>query len=113
MAKRGPGRRTAAEWAREVAGWRQSGKTAAAYAAERGLKASTLSWWAWKLRHDVESCARREITLVPVEIVGEEGDADAGGEWELVTVEGHRLRGDGGLAPELAAALVTAVVRGR
>ena len=50
--RKGTTRRTAAEWADEVRAWRRSGKTAAGYARRRGFKATTLSWWAWKLERD-------------------------------------------------------------
>ena len=39
-------RRSATEWAEEVAAWRRSGSSARAYALARGISASTLSWWA-------------------------------------------------------------------
>lgn len=43
-------RSNAEEWAKRVARWRDSGLTAKEFAAETGLKASTLSYWSWKLR---------------------------------------------------------------
>ena len=39
-------RRSAAEWAEEVAAWRRSGHSARGYALARGISASTLAWWA-------------------------------------------------------------------
>lgn len=33
-------------WAKRVAGWRASGRTAEEYAAGRGFAGSTLRWWA-------------------------------------------------------------------
>jgi hypothetical protein len=94
---------------REVAGWRRSGLSAKAYASGRGLKASTLAWWAWKLRREK---VEPTTALVPVEVV-HDLDADVAEEWEVVTVEGHRLRGDGALTPVLAAAIVAALVGAR
>ena len=38
-------RRSAAEWAEEVAAWKCSGKTAPEYARVRGISAATLTWW--------------------------------------------------------------------
>lgn len=38
-----------AEWAKRVERWRDSGLTAKEFAAETGLKASTLSYWKWRL----------------------------------------------------------------
>jgi hypothetical protein len=113
MAKRQTTRQTAAEWAREVAAWRRSGLTAAAFASRRRLKASTLTWWAWKLRRDADPQEGRELALVAVEVVDEADAAEVGGGWELVTAAGHRLRGDGVLTPEAITALVGALVGGR
>lgn len=36
-------------WAKRVERWKDSGLTAAEYAAETGLNAHSLSWWKWKL----------------------------------------------------------------
>jgi hypothetical protein len=36
-------------WAKRVERWRDSGLSAAEYAAEIGVKAHTLSWWKWRL----------------------------------------------------------------
>jgi hypothetical protein len=36
-------------WAKRVERWKDSGLTAAEYAAETGIKAHTLSWWRWRL----------------------------------------------------------------
>ena len=38
-------RRSAAEWAEEVAAWKRSGKTAREYAQVRGICSATLGWW--------------------------------------------------------------------
>lgn len=48
-------RRSAEQWRELVAAWRASGLTAARFAATRKIKASTLSWWAWKLRGEAAS----------------------------------------------------------
>jgi hypothetical protein len=37
------------EWAKRVERWAESGLTAKEFAAETGLKASTLSFWKWRL----------------------------------------------------------------
>jgi transposase len=102
----------AGSWAREVARWRRSGLSAAEYASGRGLKASTLTWWAWRLRRE-ERKRGHEVALVPVEVVHDPTDAGVTGEWELITAEGHRLRGDRSLTPELVTALVAALVGAR
>ena len=36
-------------WAKRVERWKDSGLTAAEYAAETGIKAHSLSWWKWRL----------------------------------------------------------------
>ncbi len=40
---------TAAKWAERVRGWRESGASAASFAAGKGFAASTLRWWDSKL----------------------------------------------------------------
>lgn len=45
-------RRTRSEWACEVAQWRGSGRSAAEYARERGLKHGTLLWWSTQLKRE-------------------------------------------------------------
>ena len=42
-------RTSRAEWAKRVERWKESGLSAKEFAAETGLKASTLSYWSWKL----------------------------------------------------------------
>ncbi len=42
-------RASAAEWAKRVERWKESGLTAKEFGAETGLNASTLSFWRWKL----------------------------------------------------------------
>lgn len=107
MAKRGAGRRSAEQWAQDVAAWRRSGHTAREYASKRGLKASTLAWWAWKLGRSADSAA--ELELVPVRIV-DDLEAEGSGSWELVTEDGHRVRGDGSLPVDVIRALVSSLV---
>ena len=104
MAKRsGAVRRSAAEWAREVPAWRRSGLTCREYAAAHGLKATTLSWWSWKL-----GSSTQELELVPVEIVDDVEEHS--GTWEVVTADGHHIRGDATLSAELVRVLVSSVV---
>lgn len=51
-------RASAQEWAKRVERWRDSGLTAKEFAAETGLNAGTLSYWAWKLRAGEASSAK-------------------------------------------------------
>ena len=46
---------TAAIWRKRVAGWRASGQAAEEYSAGRGFAASTLRWWASKLKRDASA----------------------------------------------------------
>ena len=42
-------RTSRAEWAKRVERWKDSGLTAKEFSAETGVKASTLTYWSWKL----------------------------------------------------------------
>lgn len=48
-------RTSRAEWAKRVERWKDSGLSAKEYAAETGVKASTLSYWCWRLGASGES----------------------------------------------------------
>ena len=48
-------RASRAEWVKRVERWRDSGLTAKEFAAETGLKASTLTYWKWKLSADARA----------------------------------------------------------
>jgi hypothetical protein len=58
------------EWSRRVSGWRRSGKTSKAYAAESGLNPSTLLWWSTRLR------AKRSVAKAAGSTRGERGAVD-------------------------------------
>lgn len=88
-----------------MAAWRRSGLTAREYASEQGLKASTLTWWAWKLGRSADVAAKLE--LVPVHVVD---DVEGVGQWEVMTEDGHRVRGDGLLPVDIVRALVSSLV---
>ncbi|MDH5670652.1 MAG: hypothetical protein OEZ06_00790 [Myxococcales bacterium] len=45
-------RSSATEWAKRVERWNDSGLAAKAFAAETGLKASTLTYWKWRLNRE-------------------------------------------------------------
>ncbi len=53
-------RGTADEWARRVERWKDSGLTAKEFAAESGVKASTLTFWNWKLSAAARATASSE-----------------------------------------------------
>ena len=52
-----------AEWSKRVERWRDSGLSAKEFAAETGLKASTLSYWKWRLKSEGKP-APRSASLV-------------------------------------------------
>ena len=52
-------RASRAEWAKRVERWQQSGLTAKEFAAQTGLKQSTLSYWKWALRSTPSEPPRR------------------------------------------------------
>ena len=72
-------RRRAAEWRGLVQEWRKSGETREAFAAARGLRPTTLGWWASELTRrsrpspvEKKMSARVEqATFLPVRVVGE------------------------------------------
>ena len=61
------------EWAKRVERWRDSGLTAAEFAAELGINAHSLSWWKWRLAAEQakrgptrrSSSRRPRVTAVP------------------------------------------------
>lgn len=46
------------EWAKRVARWRDSGLTTAEFAAELGISAKTLTYWAWTLKREATGSKR-------------------------------------------------------
>jgi hypothetical protein len=64
-------KRTRAEWSRLIEEARASDLTQKAFAQQRGLSPTTLSWWASRLRRE----AREQSALVAVDVVE---DAPAG-----------------------------------
>lgn len=53
---------TRTAWSARVAEWKQSGKTADEFAADKPYKGSTLVWRAWQLRRGKGDGARKERT---------------------------------------------------
>jgi hypothetical protein len=43
------------EWARRIQRWQDGGLTAREFASEMGLKATTLTYWKWRLKTDQDS----------------------------------------------------------
>lgn len=75
----GTRRRRAAEWRGLVEEWRKSGETREAFAAARGLRPTTLGWWASELtRRGRPSPVEKKMStrgepamFLPVRVVGE------------------------------------------
>jgi hypothetical protein len=103
-------RRSATEWAEEVAAWRRSGSSARAYALARGISVSTLSWWAsrgdaghvpsvttgeHRARSPRVGAGGHEFLPVKVVASGEEDTPRV--EAEIVLVGGRRVRVAGAL----------------
>jgi transposase len=59
-------RASRSEWAKRVERWKDSGLSAKEFAAETGVKSSSLSYWKWKLGTDIERGGER-IAAVTVD----------------------------------------------
>ena len=57
------GRAPRHEWAKRVERWKQSGLTAAAFAAREGLNAGTLFWWSSRLGRSVAAPPVVEVVV--------------------------------------------------
>jgi hypothetical protein len=122
--RRNAARRSAGEWAEEVAAWKRSGSSARAYALGRGISASTLAWWssrgetgqAVSIASVSPSSARTRVRaggheFLPVKIVEPAEDAPRV-EAEIVLVGGRRVRVAGALTLEQLARLLQVVEGG-
>lgn len=49
-------------WAKRVERWKESGLTAAQFAAETGISPSSLSWWKWRLGSEARKGVHDEVT---------------------------------------------------
>jgi transposase len=106
-----PRRRSAREWARLVAAWNKSGKSASDFAATRGIEPSRLTWWKWKLTSRT-AAPSEELRLVAVEIAptapatATESVSPA---WEITSARGDVLRVYRSIAPAELAAVLSAL----
>lgn len=102
-------------WAEHVRRWRSSGLTRAAYCAEHGVKAATLSYWAWRLdkvQRAVAAPAPMASAFVPVQVAAGTVPIQAATVPMLVEVSysgGLRLGLPAGIDVVWAAALVKAL----
>jgi len=103
-------RRSAAEWAEEVAAWRRSGQSARGYALARGISASTLAWWASRgdtghagsvtaLPHSARGPqgGAGRLKFLPVNVMGPAEVETPRVEAEILLVGGRRVRVAGAL----------------
>jgi len=61
-------RRSRQEWKQIVLEWKQSGLRKAQYARRHGLNPTTLGFWCWTLKTDLETASSR-LQLLPVQPV--------------------------------------------
>lgn len=93
------------QWRERVRRWRRSGKSADDFAAEIGVKPSTLTWWAWKVgettksggsrrqkgrrrKRSVRSSSAAPVSFVALQSTEPEPDVAV----EVSLSNGHRLR---------------------
>jgi hypothetical protein len=112
--KRAPSR-SRGEWVEIIKAWKDSGLTAAQFADEQGLQASSLAKWQWRLRkqqkRQSEAAAPKLVQVSVADLMGT-GDTSTG-RWELTTIEGHRLRVLTPVAGAELEVLLGALVHGR
>lgn len=102
-------RRSASEWASIVAEWNASGQSAREFAASRGVKAATLSWWCIRLRSmPASSESPKPATFTEVRVATR---SPSEGRIELVARSGHVIRVQGSVDPVALRALLEAVER--
>jgi hypothetical protein len=101
-------RRSAAEWATEVATWKASGQTAKEYARRRGLCASTLTWWSSRGTGSTPGAT----TFLPVRVVTRGTPVAVVVRAEVVLRSGRTVRLLGDLPLDQLARLLDAVEGG-
>jgi transposase-like protein len=85
-------RRSREEWARVVAEWRASGVTAQRFAQLRGIRVSTLRWWASALRRELGHHPAPSSTVEFIEVPPHQELAELQGpHFELTLPNGCRL----------------------
>lgn len=98
--------------------WKESGESAAAFAASRGVAASTLTWWKWRLSHHADPPRvdkpdkLEEMRLVAVQVEPPHAGAEAPAAWELISRRGDVLRVYAGTVSSELVAVVQAIVSG-
>ena len=111
-------RRSRAEWLEEVRRWRETGQSAAEYAAEHGLHSGTLGGWASKVRDVVAArpggSRPRKSVFVPLRVAQTPPISSKAGpdEIEVVLLNGRRVRISGSFESEAVARLLAIVESG-
>jgi len=97
---------TAAKWSERIREWRGSGLTAAQFAEGKGFEASTLRFWAYRLKEPV-AAAPRVVELVPKS--RSSASCVSGSPEILIEVGAARVRVCRGFDRELLAQVVDAL----
>ena len=87
------GRRSRQEWKQIVREWQQSGLRKAEFARRHGLNPTTLGFWCWTLKADLEAAVPR-LQLLPVQTMPVAGyvEAAVGAQRATVDLTGGALR---------------------
>lgn len=108
-----PRHHSASEWRELVAEWKASGQSSEEFAATRKVTEKTLRWWETTFRtgrHD-KLAATRPAQAPRMVAVHVEPAQTAGARWELLTAQGHVVRGHEPLDPALLDAMIDALLR--
>jgi hypothetical protein len=106
--------KTSEAWGKRVERWRQSGLTAAQFAAREGVNPHTLAHWKWKLRQGEVPPRRRARDAVEgvraadfVELVAPRAEmAEPAPAFEVILAHGYRVRIAHGFARDALARLL-------
>ena len=79
-------RRSRQEWKQIVLEWQQSGLGRAQFARRHGLNPTTLGFWCWTLKTELEATPAR-LQLLPVQTVPLAGNAEAAADTQRASVE--------------------------
>jgi hypothetical protein len=90
-----------ADWAKRVAAWRASGKSAREFCEGREYSPKRLQWWAWHLGRG-ERAVPREASVEFARVVRQR-DADAGGRADSIVVQVGAARIEVGARADRAA----------
>lgn len=108
-----PRHHSASEWRELVAEWKKSGQSPAEFAATHGVTEKTLRWWETTFRtgRNARLPAREPAKAPRMVAVRIEPTPPSTDRWELLTAQGHTLRGRDPLAPALLDVLLRALLR--